>query len=95
MLTTSGHTLSTKSKTLTDVADGDTVACMKEHVAVRLSAEEIEQVDAVGARLSTPWLAATRSDSLRAVIQRGLAAFAGDTKKTERPKRARKEEGST
>ena len=47
----------------------------REQIAVRLLPEEIERVEALRARLSTPWHEATRSDALRAVILRGLAAM--------------------
>ncbi len=44
------------------------------HVSVRLSAETIARVDALGPLFSTPYRPATRSDVLRALI---LSALAG------------------
>lgn len=43
------------------------------HVSVRLSAETIARVDALGPLFSTPYRPATRSDVLRALILSALA----------------------
>jgi len=43
-----------------------------QHVAVRLDAETIARVEALGPALSTPWRKAKRSDLLRAAIHEGL-----------------------
>jgi len=51
---------------------------MREHVAVRLEAEEIERIDAVAKAISQPWHKATRSDALRALFLKGLASWAID-----------------
>ncbi|MFT3769633.1 MAG: hypothetical protein QM820_29710 [Minicystis sp.] len=47
----------------------------KEHVAVRLNAQEIARIEALRSRLSEPWRQATRSDVLRAAILKGLEAL--------------------
>ncbi len=47
-------------------------------MAVRLEAEEIERIDAVAVAISQPWHKATRSDALRALFLKGLAAWALD-----------------
>jgi hypothetical protein len=44
-------------------------------VAVRLKPEEVARIDAQIPRLSEPWREAKRSDVLRLVILKGLAAM--------------------
>ncbi len=43
-----------------------------QHVAVRLDEAVVARIDALIPKLSTEWLAAKRSDALRAVILLGL-----------------------
>jgi len=52
----------------------ETTTRTSEHVAVRLTPPELARVDAEAARLraSVPGVSVTRSDTLRALITRGL-----------------------
>ena len=51
---------------------------MGEHVGLRLDDKTVATVDALAKHLSQPWHAATRSDALRAALDRGLASWAAE-----------------
>jgi hypothetical protein len=57
------------------------------HVAVRLDAEILSRVDALGPVYSQPWRKATRSDLLRLLVLAGLDV---EEKKLARQKRGRR-----
>ncbi len=47
----------------------------KRHVAVRLSVEDIEKINAIVAMLANEWLRVSRSDVLRMLLHKGRLAF--------------------
>jgi hypothetical protein len=54
------------------------MASSKIHVAVRLDAEHVAQVDALIPLFSKPWRDATRSDVLRALVIAGFKTIKAD-----------------
>ncbi len=50
----------------------------QQHVAFRLDDDTVAQVDVIAAHISQPWHEATRSDALRAIVQRGIVAWSAD-----------------
>jgi hypothetical protein len=45
-----------------------------EHVAVRISAKDVARIDALAAKYTTTWFKPSRSDMLRKLILKALAA---------------------
>lgn len=46
-----------------------------EHIGARASQSLIDRLDAMAAKLSTPWHKAKRSEVMRAALERGLDAL--------------------